>query len=291
MTLLQQQQRVQMAIVKVLEGQLGAGAASVFEVTQARIATDTTGLTLRDAERQVVETRSLLASSLGLPGAALDGVNFSFAVFTNSPAASPSVDARRQALLNRPDLLGALAEYAASDSALRLQIAKQYPDVHLNPGYEFDQGDNKWLLGLTISLPVLNQNRGAIAEAEARRSETAALFAGLQARIIGELDRAVAGYGASLDKVEMAEALRMKLYRQEKTTQVLIEAGELSRLALFTSQLELSSNALVRLGALAQVQQALGQLEDVLQSPVGLSESLWLASPQRGTAAKDIKHE
>ena len=41
------------------------------------------------------------------------------------------------------------------------------PDVHLNPGYQFDQGDNKWSIGLTFDLPILNQNQGPIAEAKA----------------------------------------------------------------------------------------------------------------------------
>jgi outer membrane protein TolC len=66
-----------------------------------------------------------------------------------------------------------LAEYNASQSALQLEIAKQYPDIHLNPGYEFDQGDNKWSPGLTVTLPILNQNKGPIAEAEAKRTEAA----------------------------------------------------------------------------------------------------------------------
>ena len=65
---------------------------------------------------------------------------------------------------------------------LRLEIARQYPDLHLNPGYEFDQADSKWALGLSIELPLLNQNQGPIAEAEARRLESAARFESLQAR-------------------------------------------------------------------------------------------------------------
>jgi len=47
---------------------------------------------------------------------------------------------RRQALQGRADVLAALSDYAASESALQLEVAKQYPDVHLNTGYEYDQG-------------------------------------------------------------------------------------------------------------------------------------------------------
>ena len=85
---------------------------------------------------------------------------------------------RRLAALNRSDILGALADYAASQSALQLEIARQFPDMHIGPGYLLDQTDNKWTLGATLTLPVLNQNQGAIAEAKARREEMAARFAG-----------------------------------------------------------------------------------------------------------------
>src|SRR5205085_2292763 len=98
---------------------------------------------------------------------------------------------RRELLLTRPDILASLAEYAASQSALQLEIAKQYPDIHLSPGYEFDQGDNKWSLGVGITLPIFNRNQGAIREAIAKRSEAAANFATLQAHAINETERAV----------------------------------------------------------------------------------------------------
>ena len=100
----------------------------------------------------------------------------------------PLVEIRRRALLQRTDVLSALAAYAASESALRLEIAKQFPDLRLSPGYNYDQGDNEWSLGLSVTIPVLNQNQGAIAEAEARRAEMAAEFNALQARVVNEVE-------------------------------------------------------------------------------------------------------
>jgi len=289
--LLQKQQATQAEIVRLLLAQFDAGAVSAFEVTQARIALDNSRLALRDAEKQSGEARAQLASSVGLPVSALEGVLLSFAGLTQEPPELPPAEVRRQALLNRADILGALAEYAASEAALRLQIAKQYPDVHFNPGYEFDQGDNKWSLGLSLTLPMLNQNQGAIAEAEARRSEAAAQFIAVQARVIGDVERAVAAYRAALAKTATADALLANSKKQEQTAKAMIEAGEISKLALSATQLELNQNALARLDALVKAQQALGQMEDALQSPVGVSESLWLISPRSHTTTKEMKHE
>ena len=268
--LLREQQTLQAENLRLLELQYQAGAISAFEFTQARLAADSSRLALRDAERQAAEAGVKVAEAIGLPARALDQATLSFAELEQPPAEVAPAEARRQALLKRTDILGALAEYAAAESALQLEVAKQYPDVHLNPGYEFDQGDNKWSLGLTVTLPVLNQNKGAIAEAEARRTEAATAFNALQARVVGEIDRGAAGYRASLQKKSDTDALLTRLREQEGRAQAMHDAGEISRSELAALRLQLSASALARQEALVRSQQALGALEDALQSPVSL---------------------
>ncbi len=288
--LLAEQQAIQFENVRRLEQQHEAGAISAFELTQARLASDSTRLAWRDAGRQGAEARVQLADAIGVPVKALDGVEISFAGLSELSGEVPAAEARRQALLSRADILGALAEYAARQSALQLEIAKQYPDVHLNPGYEFDQGDNKWSLGLSVTLPVLNRNRGAIAEAEARRTEAAAAFNALQARVAAEVDRAVAANQAALRKASDAEAIRTDLQSQERRAQAMFQAGEISRSDLAALRVQLSASAVARLEALTQSQQARGQLEDALQSPLGLPATLWQAPPRLSEARHTDPH-
>jgi len=217
--------------VKLLEAQLAAGAVSPAEVTRERIALDTTRLAVPDAIRQSAESRVAVAEAIGITVGALGGVEISFAGLDRVPPGLDTSTARQQALLNRADVLSALSEYAASEAALRLEVAKQYPDVHLNPGYEYDQGDSKWGVGLTLELPVLNQNQGPIAEAEARRNESAAKFNALQARVLAEIERGMAGYRAALEKTAMADSLLGNLEKQERVLRGRLEAGEVSRSA------------------------------------------------------------
>ncbi len=192
---------------------------------------------------------------------------------------------RRQAVLQRADLLGALAEYAAAQAALQLEIAKQYPDVILGPGYTLDQAVNRWLLSAFVTLPIFNQNQGAIAVAEARRTETAARFTALQARVLGEIDRATAGYRALLEKIASSEALLARLQQQEKSTQEMVAAGELSRLALLTVQLELNTGRLARLDTLAKTRLALAALEDAVQGPLSATVQAHRSHPGTGAPA------
>ena len=105
-----------------------------------------------------------------------------------------SAQVRDEALQNRADILGALNEYSASQSALQLEIAKQYPDIHFGPYYQYNQGDHQFTLSVTAELPVLNQNQGPIAEAEARRTQLRRNSSPCRPKVLAEIDRAVADY-------------------------------------------------------------------------------------------------
>ena len=290
-SLLASQQALQAENVQILELQLAAGEVSPYEVTQARIALDNSRLAALGASRQREEARVRLADALGVPVKAIDGVALLFDGFHHVLADIPSNDVRRRALLNRPDILGSLSEYAASQAALQLEIAKQYPNIHIGPGYQLDQTDSKWTLGLALELPVFNRNRGPIAEAEARRTVAAARFQTLQAKVIGEIDSAVAACRSAADQSKMADDLLAGLDSQEKSARTQYELGEISKLELLGIQLELSSSALARLDALVKAQQAIGQLEDAMQSPLDIVDWI-LKMPREETGqAKEQKDE
>lgn len=293
-TLVQKQQKVQEEIVRLLEQRLSFGEASQPDVTQVRISLAKTLLTLRDAQKQRSEARVQVADALGLPVDALNNIHISFDFIEQIPLTKdiPLKDVRHQALLSRSDILGALSEYAASESALQLEIAKQYPDIHIGPGYEYDQGDNKWSLGFSISLPILNRNQGPIAEAEARRKEAETRFIALQSRIIGEIDRAFAGYSSALQKLKTADPLLSAEEKQLRSIQEMFDAGETDRLSLLGTQSELYSTALLRLDAFVDVQKSLSLLEDAVQHPFEQLKSFPVpeANPQiKETSKKEAR--
>src|SRR5882724_8173294 len=241
-SLLQQQAAAATEVARSMNSQLAAGEVSPFEATQARIALGNSRIALFDAERQRAEAHAQVASALGLPASAIDDAALSFAGLTRPPAGPPPTpELRRQTLLNRADILGALADYAATESTLQLEIAKQYPDVHFNPGYQYDQGDNKWSLGITFELPVLNQNQGPIAEAKAKRNEAAARFNALQAGVVSELDLAIAVYQASEKNLSTLEALGAAQAKQREAVAAQLKAGAADQLDLANAQIELGA--------------------------------------------------
>ena len=95
--------------------------------------------------------------------------------------------------MNRLDIRRSLAQYAAAEVNLRPEIAKQYPNFNIGPGYAFEERHSFFTVGFSTSLPVFNRNQEPIAEAEARRKEAVAAFLQTQAQVIEKSERALAG--------------------------------------------------------------------------------------------------
>lgn len=256
--------------VRLVQRRVDLGLAAQPDLVTARLALQQVAVTADEAHKQQVAQRAAFASAIGLPVAALDGASLAPEDLLHVPEfdALPQVAQQREALLRRPDVLAALAEYEASDAALRLEIAKQYPDLSLDPGLLWDAGQLKWTLGLSAVLPLLNQNKGPIAEATAQREQAAAKVLGAQARAFGEADQALASYRASLDKLHHADALVLDQQRKVQSAQRQQAVGEIERSTALGAQVELAAAEVIRQDALIQAAQALGALEDALRRPL-----------------------
>ena len=267
-TLLQDVQAVQQQILKLLEGRLAVGEIAATELTMTRVALIKTQADLGEAQRQAVESRAGVAEALGVPLRALpESIKFQISDLEIREGVE-SAQVRQRALHCRADILAALADYAASQSALQLEIAKQYPDIHLGPGYEYDQGEHKWGLGVSADLPVLNRNQGPIAEAEAKRAQAAAKFLALQAQVIAEVDRALAARTASQEQLRRIDSLLDTQRRHVQSVEAMVKAGAADQSELASARLEISLTEVARLDALIKAQQTLGQLEDAVQAPL-----------------------
>jgi outer membrane protein TolC len=268
--LLQQEFAVQKEIVRLLQQRFDAGEISRPELALAQIALNNVQLDLSGAQSGQADARSRLAGALGLSVAALNGEDLDFDFSPPDVRSLTTMDARRVALRSRADILAALDDYATAEDDLRLEIARQYPDLHLGPGYSWNSGnagDNQWSLGLTLELPVLDQNQGPIAEAKARRELAAAQFTALQAKVIGEIDRAVADFRVAREQLQIGNELLAAEQQQQKSAEARLASGAADRLDLLNAQLELSNTELAQLDNHAKLQMALGALEDALQRP------------------------
>lgn len=262
------------ALVALLEARFAAGMVGGTDLADARLQLQKSRSAADAEAARAAEALAALADSIGVPDTALARTSLSYAAFEANAVELPADAVQRAALLNRLDIRLALARFDAAEARLKLEIAKQYPDFSLAPGYSWDQGDNRWSLGLSLVLALLNRNEGPIAEARAEREVRAREFDALQASVIGEQAQALAALHALQETVvrsrQLAAAQQDRLARSQRQ----FDAGYADRLELTTARLERASTEAALLQARLQVQHALGRLEDAVQQPLDGSAPL-----------------
>jgi outer membrane protein TolC len=281
---------IQVLSLELLEAQLEMGAISANELTQARIAAGRTRLAAFEATRNRQRARVELASAVGVPSAALDGIAVSFDELEHLTTELPTDEVRRQALVHRADILSALAAYEATQAALQLEIAKQYPDLDIGAGYQLDQVVNKWTLGLNLILPIFNRNKGPIAEAEAVRAESAAQFLALQSRVLAEVDGAAVSFRSAVQAVTEVDAMLAKLEQREASIQTAYRLGAISRLEVLGAEIEVAAGRVARIESLVSAQLAAGELENAVQNPLDTTD-WYLVTPARAEGMAEAADE
>lgn len=266
--LLDEQARDRVALEQMIEHRVAVGAASALDLDQARANLAQDRRRWLDAQRQSEDALAAAAGVIGIPAAALRRVPLALDAFASPPPQPASPKVREAALRDRADVQAALAKYEASQAALQLAMARQYPDIHIGPGYTFDAGEHKFgfsLIGLPIALP--RDNRGPIAEALARRKEAAVKVEQSVAGALSEADRALAGLTQARAALAQTDAQLAARQRMAAGARKSFALGEQDRVDLVTARLQERSAALDREDALAQLQRAAGALENAIQRP------------------------
>ncbi len=255
---------------QLLQERVSAGAAAAPELNFALANLAAARLKAVQAQNRVPETLNTLAAVLGVPVDVLQGTNFAWPNLDQPPdeASLTAQRIQRMALLDRIDLRRMLAEYAAADEALKLEIARQYPDINLGGGYSWEVGENIFDLLPVVELPLMNQNRGPIAEARAKRTQVAAEFAALQESIIAQANAELTRYRGALGAYEQGASSAAFSEKRLAAARRAADLGESDGLTLATTQLETIVAQQSKLQALASAQQEFGGLEDAVQRPL-----------------------
>ncbi len=259
-------------IVAMYQKRQDLGLASKVELSHAKLLLQTTNTDLNTQQQNKLVLTTKLASNLGLPLTLVQQMMFADAPNAENIIASARPDlianAQSTALLNRLDLRIALERYALAEGKLKLEIAKQYPDITVSPSYTYEFGSQVWSLGLSSLLTILNKNKYAIAEANQLREVEAAQFESLQSRVINETHAAQ----AKLEQAQhsLADYKRVYALQQDNTQRMqrLFTGGEIDRLELTMAKLEdLMSEKSLTL-ANFQLYTSINNLENTLQHPL-----------------------
>ena len=268
--------KYQNEIVAMIEKRVKLGLQSNTELSQAKLLQLKTLNSLNQHFAKMPELTAILAADVGLtiekfnliPLETIDTLNVINQ--QKSVLANPDITKKLQetALFNRLDVRASLARYAASESKIKLGLAKQTPDILFSPAFIFDFGNSIWSLGLSNLLFILNKNQTPTIEAEKLRDIEAAQFEVLQASIIAELARAEASYSATLAETAQAEQLVSAGRVHFQQLQKQFDAGNIDRLELTQSQLSRVFSAQTLHDARFKSIRAGLAIEDVMQYPL-----------------------
>ena len=205
------------------------------------------------AEADVLAARAELARMLAVPSRALDSVEVVFDSADCAPLERLGVDSLATlALTRRPEMGRVLAEYAMAEADVRLEVARQYPNLELGPGFIWDQGVHRWTLALALPNLLGFRNRAAIAHAEAARSASAARVAETQDALLADVEVAAGRCrGAALEQAA-ADSVVVVAERASALAQGAFQRGETSGLEPALADLSVVRAERLRLAALAR---------------------------------------
>jgi outer membrane protein TolC len=285
--LFQKEEAVRLQNIELLDRRFRAGEIPWPDVNTARIDLANFQLAMRAAEGQIATNRATLAAAIGVPVAALAGKRFELESLEHPPPADElSTEAiQSAAVLNRLDVRRSLDEYEAAQSNLQLELAKQYPDIDVGPGYSYEESYHFLSFGPSLVLPLRNHNEGPIAEAEAQRKAAGVQLRIVQSTVIADSEKALAAYRAARATLDEADrAIRLQSGQIAIAKQGAV-AGETDQLVPVGAELQGVIAASARIQILQQVQAALGALEDAVERPLGPESMPALSerAPRSGT--------
>ncbi len=168
MALLQSSRSISAARYEQMQRALARGNVTADTANTDLATLQTTQTSLHDMEQQIQKSRNDLNALLGLKA------EVELKLVDDEQLPQLDVSAVQQALQHldsrRPDLLALHAGYESQEAKFRQAVLAQFPALNLSLGRARDTSDIYTKnLGLTLSLPIFNRNRGNIAIEQATR--------------------------------------------------------------------------------------------------------------------------
>ena len=257
-------------LTPLLQRRVDAGASSSGEIARAQVAADLVRAERERARTALAIARRELAILMGS-----NTVDFAFLVGdlerTGRPPAFPSV---LRGLDNNPQLVRWTAIRAQRDAELLSARLKSIPDLKVGVAWRHfrDTNDDAVRLGVSIPIPVWDQNLGNITAAQAARAKVEAEQAASKAALILTLARA---YDTLTGASREIELLRTSAIPNAQRAVDAIESGysqgRFTLLEVLDAQSTAAQAALRELEALASFHTSVATIEGLTGVRLGLT--------------------
>lgn len=191
------QQRVELAASSVriaeqateaVDRRVDAGKVSPVDATRARVDLSDAQLELAQARAEQRSARHSLALAMGDGEPGFDTVDGP----TLEPPSRPALAELVPLLDSSPALTLARLELERRQALVELERSKGWPDLSLSLGskYESASGRSQAIVGLSLSLPLMDRNQGAILEASRRADKAREDWRDARLSVLDELQQA-----------------------------------------------------------------------------------------------------
>lgn len=232
--------RTAQEIARTVDLRVAAGKVAPLEAERARIDLVQARISLADAEAERDLAFRALAALWGGTGVDFESLAGEF----RRPMGAETVAAAADHLAASPAMRALEAEERERNAEIELESARALPDFALTGGIRrhHELGDTAFIAGISIELPLLDRNRGAIAAASARARQTALMRAAAVSALQARFDLAVRDLRRAQERLALARSeILPAAERLLRDQRIGYEAGKFSQLELLDAQRTLNA--------------------------------------------------
>ena len=161
--------RLAQEIHDTVEARVTSGRVAPVEMTKSKIALSAAQIELRHAESDLEIARAHLAATWGSASAAFEKVAGEF----EGVKVPPSIKQLASDISGNPDIERWITEVEHHRASVDLERANGIPDLTVAGGVKYleETGDNAFIVGISLPLPLFDRNQGGIREAQSRLSK------------------------------------------------------------------------------------------------------------------------
>lgn len=259
-------------LVPLMQRRVEAGASSPSEVSRTQAAVGMARLERARANLALSVARRDLAALMGKDRPDFGAVSGDFGrVVRPSP-----LDSAIKAIDDNPQLMRWTAIRARRDGELLSARLKPIPDVTASVGWRYysENGESALRLGVSVPIPVLDRNRGAIREAQENAQKVEYERAVNRLTLIAVVAKA---HDTAVSALEQLDLLRKTVLPAARATLATVEQGHgqgrFTLLEILDAYRTVADAELLEHDALASFHTAVATLEGLTGSPVNLARA------------------
>lgn len=243
---------------KVTDKLVEVGTSTRIDVTQVNIELAQIKIQKLELETELNSARGELAKLAGISAASLNDTIVEKVTFKDLSLDESNL--KRTLLDNNLELARQEMRFHIADFQLKLELARQYPDLNFGASYEQDAGEKKRVISLpfSIALPVFDRNQQSIAGALSERDIQLEKYKKVMFQELNRLELNTFHFNTAQEKLKLLNSEVLPMVNQNlKDAEKALRFGSISVLRYLDL---LRNSETVQLGTLDQKKHIWNQL-------------------------------